>query len=167
MENPIILILYFFEPFCITTFGGVLFGYSSPQNIKTYTKVSLITGLFLYFIRNYIMYLDQPIVWHIPLSFLFLIATLYKLGKFDKLITSLIVLSGYIVVMFNESVVSYFFIKLFQINTEQFSTNVFVRLELGLLNDLAFVLLIGIVYYFKKYRKEKISNVEEVSIRVK
>lgn len=145
MENPIILILYWFENFCLIIIGGVLFNYFSLNQIKTFSIIALINAILLYIVRNGFKILNLPVNLHMFVSLILFIIILHKFGNIGWLLSSLTGVIGYIAVFFNEMTMLYNYIQWFKIPVEKIATNIFLHLKLGLLADMTLVFIIVVI----------------------
>jgi len=158
MENPIILILYWFESFCLVVMGGVLFGYFSPNNISIFVKIGIFNAISLYCIRNIFKIAGLPINLHMLITLTIFIIIIYKLGNVGWLISCLTGIIGYVVVIFNEMTLVYYYIQWFKIPVEKVATNIYLHLKMGLIADITYVFIIGIIFLFKYISNIKIGE---------
>lgn len=152
MENPIIILLYWFENFCLISMGGVLFNYSSLSQLKKFAIAALINASFLYFIRNAFIIFKLPINLHILISLMIFILVLRFYINLPWLLSLLTGVLGYIAVIFNEMTIVYKYIIWFKIPVNQIATNVYLHLGLGLLADMTFVVIIFLILLIKKFQ---------------
>lgn len=152
MENPIILILYVFENLIVTLLGGVIFNFSSQQNINKFFVVALINGLILYVIRSLWVIFKLPMGLHTFVALIIYIFIFKQVFGFNFLFSLLIGLIGFGSTILNEILFLPIVIKLTNINISEITTNVYLHLKLGLLNDISITAILIFIYLFKKIR---------------
>lgn len=152
MENPIIMLLYWFENFCLIILGGVIFNYSSTLKLRNFALAALINAFFLYFIRNLFMFIKLPLNLHLIISLIFFILVLRFYLNLPWVLSLLTGILGYIAVIFNEMTIVYKYIKWFNIPVKQIATNIYLHLGLGLLADMTFVIIILLILLIKKFQ---------------
>lgn len=152
MENPIILVFYWFENFCLIAMGGVLFNYFSLLQLKTFCKVALINAILLYVLRNGFEIMNLPVNSFVRMGIclILFVVILYKFGNVDLLVSSLTGILGYTVLLFNDMTMVYYYIQWFKIPVEKIATNIFLHLKLGLLSDMTFVFIIVAIVLVKQ-----------------
>lgn len=158
MENPIIILLYWFESFCLIAMGGILFNYFSHQTIPKILLASFINSMFLYFIRNLLIFAKIPVNLHIIITILFSIIIFTKIGGMSWTISCTSVILGYAIVIFNEMSMLLRYLKWFNIPVDKISTNVYVHLKAGFISDITLLVVISFILIIKYFFKLGVVN---------